>query len=186
MVFWLRSRSEGSDHLVTHRRCLNVARSTQLLLGVLSISIRHCSCWRPLSAAVEFISLPPLESPLEPETNPVIPTPSSSTPIPSSIPETPDLVSEGYDEEAEHPEAQDQAIRDYQLARDRVRRVPKEHPRYGYFYIVSYAFAVASYVEEREPLCFPEPILSPYDELDLSWRRGTHLIGSRNIGSDWA
>ncbi|KAI5648344.1 hypothetical protein M9H77_34349 [Catharanthus roseus] len=104
------------------------------------------------------ISEPPLESPLEPETNPVIPNPSSSTPIPSSILETPDPILEGFDEEAEHPKAQAQALRDYQLARDRVRRVPKEYPR---------------------------PFL-PYDELDLSWRRGAHLTRSRNTGSDWA
>ncbi|KAI5671160.1 hypothetical protein M9H77_11524 [Catharanthus roseus] len=32
----------------------------------------------------------------------------------------------------------------------------------------------------------PKPILSPYDELDLSWRRGAHLTGSRNTGSDRA
>ncbi|KAI5659768.1 hypothetical protein M9H77_28561 [Catharanthus roseus] len=71
------------------------------------------------------------EPPLELETNPMIPTQSSSAPVPSSIPENPDLVLEGSDEKAEHPEAQAQALRDYQLARDRVRRVPKEHPRYA-------------------------------------------------------
>ncbi|KAI5677843.1 hypothetical protein M9H77_08793 [Catharanthus roseus] len=63
------------------------------------------------------------ESPLEPETNPVIPTQSSSTLVPSSIPETSNPVLEGSDEEAEHPEAQVQAFRDYQLARNRVRRL---------------------------------------------------------------
>ncbi|KAI5649232.1 hypothetical protein M9H77_35237 [Catharanthus roseus] len=77
---------------------------------------------------VEVISEPPLESPLEPETNPVIPTPSSSTYIPSSILETPDPVLEGPDEEVEHPEAQAKALRDYQLARDRVRRLEKRCP----------------------------------------------------------
>ncbi|KAI5678667.1 hypothetical protein M9H77_09617 [Catharanthus roseus] len=93
---------------------------------------------------VEVISEPPLESPLEPETNPVIPTQSCSTPVPSSIPETPDPVLEGSDEEVEHPEAQARAFRDYQLTRDRVRRVPKENPR---------------------------PFF-PMMKLDLTWRRG--------------
>ncbi|KAI5659459.1 hypothetical protein M9H77_28252 [Catharanthus roseus] len=78
---------------------------------------------------VEVIPEPPLESPLEPKTNLVIPAPSSSTHVPSSIPKTPDMVLEGSDEEVEHPEAQAQALSDYQLVRDRVRRVPKEHPR---------------------------------------------------------
>ncbi|KAI5675604.1 hypothetical protein M9H77_06554 [Catharanthus roseus] len=72
---------------------------------------------------VEVIPEPPLESPLEPETNPVIPTPSSRT-CSFSIPENPDAVLEGSDKEAEHLEAQAQALRDYQLARDRVCRVP--------------------------------------------------------------
>ncbi|KAI5675733.1 hypothetical protein M9H77_06683 [Catharanthus roseus] len=54
IVLWLRSRSEDSDHLVTHRRCLDVACSTQPLLGVLSLSARHCSRRRPLSAVVPW------------------------------------------------------------------------------------------------------------------------------------
>ncbi|KAI5654257.1 hypothetical protein M9H77_31444 [Catharanthus roseus] len=209
-ILRLRSRSEGSNHPVTHRRRLDAAHSTQPLLGVLSLSDHHYFRQRPLPTAVVEVSFePPLESPLELETNPVIPTPSSSTPIPSSIPETPDPVLEGSDEEAEHPEAQAEALRDYQLARDRVRKVPKEHPRHCNSYIVSHTFAVASYVEEREPLCFSEKILFeveivsllglevfpifsfsspflPYDELDLNWRRGAHLTRSRNTGSDWA
>ncbi|KAI5652572.1 hypothetical protein M9H77_29759 [Catharanthus roseus] len=37
----------------------------------------------------------------------------------------------GSDEEVEHLKAQAQALRDYQLAKDRVRRVLKEHPRIG-------------------------------------------------------
>ncbi|KAI5671203.1 hypothetical protein M9H77_11567 [Catharanthus roseus] len=36
----------------------------------------------------------------------------------------------------------------------------------------------------RDRVC--RPILSPYDELDLSWRRGAHLTRSRNTGSDLA
>ncbi|KAI5671145.1 hypothetical protein M9H77_11509 [Catharanthus roseus] len=32
----------------------------------------------------------------------------------------------------------------------------------------------------------PKPILSIYDELDLNWRRGAHLTGSINTGSDRA
>ncbi|KAI5670914.1 hypothetical protein M9H77_11278 [Catharanthus roseus] len=47
---------------------------------------------------------------------------SISTPDPPNIPETLDPLLEGSDEEEEHPEAQAQALRDYQLARDRVRR----------------------------------------------------------------
>ncbi|KAI5675741.1 hypothetical protein M9H77_06691 [Catharanthus roseus] len=70
---------------------------------------------------VEVIPEPLLESPLEPETNPVIPTPSSRT-CSFSIPENPDPVLEGSDKEVEHLEAQAQALRDYQLARDRVCR----------------------------------------------------------------
>ncbi|KAI5669381.1 hypothetical protein M9H77_19234 [Catharanthus roseus] len=97
------------------------------------------------------MSEPPLESPLEPETNPMIPTPFSSTHVLSSILESPDPILEGSDEEVEHPEAQAQALRDYQLA-----NILGMH------------------------------ILSTHDELDLSWRRGAHLTGSRNTGSDRA
>ncbi|KAI5658473.1 hypothetical protein M9H77_27266 [Catharanthus roseus] len=103
---------------------------------------------------VEVTSEPSLESPQEPETNLELPASSSSTPDPPSIPETLDPVLEGSDEEEAHPKAQAQALRDYQLVRNRVRRVPKDHSRYGYSYIVSYAFVVASYMEEKEPLCF--------------------------------
>ncbi|KAI5642391.1 hypothetical protein M9H77_00180 [Catharanthus roseus] len=102
---------------------------------------------------VEVTSEPSLEPPQEPDNNQVLPTSSSSTPDPPSIPETIDPVLEGSDEE-EHPESQAQALRDYQLARDRVRRVPEDHPRYDYSYIVSYAFAVASYVEEKTIMFF--------------------------------
>ncbi|KAI5657551.1 hypothetical protein M9H77_26344 [Catharanthus roseus] len=56
---------------------------------------------------------------------------SICTPGPPSIPETLDPVSEGSDEEVEHLETQAQALRDYQLARDRVHKVPKDHPRFG-------------------------------------------------------
>ncbi|KAI5654850.1 hypothetical protein M9H77_32037 [Catharanthus roseus] len=66
---------------------------------------------------------------IEPETNPEFSTLSSSTPVLPSIPETPDPILDGSDEEEEHPEAQAQALRYYQLARDRFRRVPKDHPR---------------------------------------------------------
>ncbi|KAI5659616.1 hypothetical protein M9H77_28409 [Catharanthus roseus] len=65
----------------------------------------------------------------EPETNPESSAPSSSTPVLPSIPETPDPILDGSDEEEEHPEALAQAFRDYQLARDRVHSVPKDHPR---------------------------------------------------------
>ncbi|KAI5666058.1 hypothetical protein M9H77_15911 [Catharanthus roseus] len=106
---------------------------------------------------VETIFEPPPEPPQEPETNSESSAPSSNTPVP----ETSDLILDGSDEEEEHPEAQTQALRDYQLARDRVHRVPKDHHRYGYSYIVSYTFAIASYVEEKEPLCFFEVLKSP-------------------------
>ncbi|KAI5650983.1 hypothetical protein M9H77_36988 [Catharanthus roseus] len=105
---------------------------------------------------VETISQPSLDPPQEPETNSEFSAPSSSTPVP----ETSDPILDGFDEEEEHPDAQTQALRDYQLARDRVCRVPKDHPRYGYSYIVSYAFAVAAYIEEKEPLCFFEVLKS--------------------------
>ncbi|KAI5659512.1 hypothetical protein M9H77_28305 [Catharanthus roseus] len=75
-----------------------------------------------ISVEVEVISEPLLESPLEPETNLVISTPFSSTLDPFSIPETPDLVLEDSDEDAEHLEPHAQALRDYQLERDRVCR----------------------------------------------------------------
>ncbi|KAI5678665.1 hypothetical protein M9H77_09615 [Catharanthus roseus] len=65
--------------------------------------------------------------------------------------ETSNPILDGSDEEEEHPRAQTQALRDYQL----------DHPRYGYSYILPYAFAVASYVEEKEPLCFFEVLKSP-------------------------
>ncbi|KAI5659381.1 hypothetical protein M9H77_28174 [Catharanthus roseus] len=55
--------------------------------------------------------------------------PSSSTPILPSILETSDPNLDGSDEEEEHPKAHTQALRDYQLARDRVCRVPKDHSR---------------------------------------------------------
>ncbi|KAI5661666.1 hypothetical protein M9H77_20989 [Catharanthus roseus] len=71
----------------------------------------------------------------EPETNPESSAPSSSTPVLPSIPGTPDPILDASDKEEEHPEAQAQALRDYQLARVRVHRVPKDHPRYGYSYI---------------------------------------------------
>ncbi|KAI5658392.1 hypothetical protein M9H77_27185 [Catharanthus roseus] len=100
------------------------------------------------------ISEHPLESPLEPETNLVIPNLSNSTPIPSSIPEIPDLILEGFDEEAEHLEAQTQALRDYQLVR----------------------IESIGYLRN----------IHAYDELDLNWRRGARLTGSRNTGLDWA
>ncbi|KAI5672139.1 hypothetical protein M9H77_12503 [Catharanthus roseus] len=65
-------------------------------------------------------------------------TPSSSIPDPSSVPETlvPEL--EDSDEEEEHPKAQAQALRDYLLSRERVRRAHKEPSRYGYSYILLY------------------------------------------------
>ncbi|KAI5675601.1 hypothetical protein M9H77_06551 [Catharanthus roseus] len=106
---------------------------------------------------VETIFKPSLDPPQEPETNSESFSPSSSTPIP----ETSYPILDGSEEEEERPEAQTQALRDYQLARDRLRRVPKDRPRYGYSYIVSYAFAVASYIKEKEPLCFSEVLKSP-------------------------
>ncbi|KAI5666307.1 hypothetical protein M9H77_16160 [Catharanthus roseus] len=75
---------------------------------------------------VETISEPTLEPPQEPETNSEPSTPSSSSPVPKAS----DPILDGSDEEEEHPEAQTQALRDYQLTRDRVRRVPKDHPRH--------------------------------------------------------
>ncbi|KAI5671142.1 hypothetical protein M9H77_11506 [Catharanthus roseus] len=53
-VFWLRSRSEGSDHLVTNQRRHDAASSTQPLLSVLSLSARHCSHRQPMSAVVPW------------------------------------------------------------------------------------------------------------------------------------
>ncbi|KAI5664981.1 hypothetical protein M9H77_24304 [Catharanthus roseus] len=76
---------------------------------------------------VETISESTLEPPQEPETNSESSAPSSSTPVP----ETSDPILDGSDEEEKHPEAQTHTLRDYQLFRDRVRRVPKDHPRYG-------------------------------------------------------
>ncbi|KAI5675605.1 hypothetical protein M9H77_06555 [Catharanthus roseus] len=84
---------------------------------------------------VEVTSEPSLEPTQEHETNEELVTPSSSILDPPSIPETLNPVLEDSDEEEEHPEAQAQALRDYQLARNRVRRVPKEHPRYAHFLI---------------------------------------------------
>ncbi|KAI5682206.1 hypothetical protein M9H77_03434 [Catharanthus roseus] len=75
---------------------------------------------------VETISESTLEPSQEPETNSEPSAPSSSYPVPeASYP-----ILDGSDEEEEHPEAQTQALRDYQLSRDRVRRVPKDHPRH--------------------------------------------------------
>ncbi|KAI5673637.1 hypothetical protein M9H77_14001 [Catharanthus roseus] len=68
---------------------------------------------------VEVTSEPSLDSPLEPETSVKLPASSSSTPDHPSILETLDPVLEGSDEEEEHHEAQAQAVKDYQLARDR-------------------------------------------------------------------
>ncbi|KAI5665124.1 hypothetical protein M9H77_24447 [Catharanthus roseus] len=81
----------------------------------------------PSSIPVEVmtISKPALEPTQEPKTNSKSSAPSSSTPIP----ETSDPILDCSDEEEEHPEAQTQALRDYQLDRDRVCRVPKDHPR---------------------------------------------------------
>ncbi|KAI5656851.1 hypothetical protein M9H77_25644 [Catharanthus roseus] len=74
---------------------------------------------------VETISEPTVEPPQEPETNSKPSAPSSSSPVP----EASNPILDGSDEEEEHYEAQTQALRNYQLARDRVRRVPKDHPR---------------------------------------------------------
>ncbi|KAI5676832.1 hypothetical protein M9H77_07782 [Catharanthus roseus] len=62
-------------------------------------------------------------------------TPFNGIPNLSNVPETLDPELEGSDEEEEHPEAQAQALRDYQLSRDRFRRAHKEPTRYGYSYI---------------------------------------------------
>ncbi|KAI5654509.1 hypothetical protein M9H77_31696 [Catharanthus roseus] len=67
----------------------------------------------------------------KPGTNHESSGPSSSILVLPSILETPDPILDGSDEEEEHPEAQTQALRDYQTARDRVCRVPKDHPREG-------------------------------------------------------
>ncbi|KAI5676862.1 hypothetical protein M9H77_07812 [Catharanthus roseus] len=74
---------------------------------------------------VETISEPTLEPPQELETNSKPSACSSSSPVP----EASDLILDGSDQEEEHPEAQTQALRDYQLARDRVCRVSKDHPQ---------------------------------------------------------
>ncbi|KAI5675920.1 hypothetical protein M9H77_06870 [Catharanthus roseus] len=81
------------------------------------------------------------------------PETSGGSDIPTSEqPETSTSESENLDEDDEdHPEAQAQALRDYQLSRDRVRRETRKPARYGYSYIVSYACAAASYIEEKEP-----------------------------------
>ncbi|KAI5652657.1 hypothetical protein M9H77_29844 [Catharanthus roseus] len=65
----------------------------------------------------------------EPKTNSESSALSSSTPVLPIISETPDPILDGSDAEEEYPEAQAQGLRDYQLTRDRVRRVPKDHPR---------------------------------------------------------
>ncbi|KAI5670712.1 hypothetical protein M9H77_11076 [Catharanthus roseus] len=78
-----------------------------------------------ISVEVETISEPTLEPPQEPETNFEPSATSSSSPIPKAS----DPILDGSNEEEEHPEAQTQALRNYQLARDRVRRVHKDHPR---------------------------------------------------------
>ncbi|KAI5678192.1 hypothetical protein M9H77_09142 [Catharanthus roseus] len=97
-----------------------------------------------ISVEVETIYEPSLDPPQEPETYPESSAPSSSTPVLPSIPETPDPILYGSDEEEEHPKAQTQALRDYQLARDRVRRVPKNHPRHLFGLISAVDFYCAS------------------------------------------
>ncbi|KAI5664602.1 hypothetical protein M9H77_23925 [Catharanthus roseus] len=84
---------------------------------------------------VEVTYEPSLVPTQEPETNKELVTLSSNILDPPSIPEILNPVLEDSDEEEEHPEAQAQALRDYQLVRDRVRRVPKEYPRYTRFLI---------------------------------------------------
>ncbi|KAI5649670.1 hypothetical protein M9H77_35675 [Catharanthus roseus] len=102
---------------------------------------------------VEVTFEPSQEHTHEPQTNEELDI-LSSVPDLTSVLETDVLGLEGSDDEEDHPEAQAQTLRDYQLSRDRFRRAHKEPTRYSYSYIVSYAFAVASYVEEKEPLCF--------------------------------
>ncbi|KAI5682175.1 hypothetical protein M9H77_03403 [Catharanthus roseus] len=82
------------------------------------------------------------------------PETSRGSDIPTSEqPETSTPESENSDEDDEdHPGAQAQALRDYQRSRDRVRRETRKPARYGYSYIVSYACAATSYIEEKEPL----------------------------------
>ncbi|KAI5668782.1 hypothetical protein M9H77_18635 [Catharanthus roseus] len=96
---------------------------------------------------VEITSEPSLEPSQEPKTNEELVTPSSDIPNPPSVLET---------RETELEES-----------RDRVRRVPKEHSGYGYSYVVSYAFAIASYVEDKEPLCFSDVLKNPNRSLWL-------------------
>ncbi|KAI5653962.1 hypothetical protein M9H77_31149 [Catharanthus roseus] len=138
---WYQSRGSGSSAL----------SSDSKLSDLRSLSSGHLSGLPPGFCLLLFVL--PLK---QKSKTGLSPRDFNSTPVP----ETSDPVLDGSDEEEQHPEAQTQALRDYHLARDRVCRVPKDHSRYGYSYIVSYAFVVASYVEKKEPLCFSEVLKS--------------------------
>lgn len=103
---------------------------------------------------VEDTSGPSQEYTHEPETNEELDVLASL--LETDVPEL-----ENFNDDEDHPEAQAQALRDYQLSRDRARRMSGEPIRYGYSYIVSYVFAVISYVEEKEPSCFSNVLKSP-------------------------
>ncbi|KAI5666811.1 hypothetical protein M9H77_16664 [Catharanthus roseus] len=87
--------------------------SSILSIGIITLfvvsNLRAC-----VPGEVEVTSEPSLEPSQEPETNEKLVTPSSSIPYPPSVLETRDTELEGSDEEEEHPEAQAQALRDYQ------------------------------------------------------------------------
>ncbi|KAI5654687.1 hypothetical protein M9H77_31874 [Catharanthus roseus] len=76
----------------------------------------------------------------QPETSGGSDIPTSEQPETS----TPEFENSDEDEE-DHPEAQAQALRDYQLSRDRVRRETRKPARYCYSYIVSYEIGLADF-----------------------------------------
>ncbi|KAI5658405.1 hypothetical protein M9H77_27198 [Catharanthus roseus] len=102
----LRLESEGLwlyHFLLTPRRGPQTVATAWRRLGELSV---HTFAYRRnLPTAMELV------------------TPSSRIHDPSSVPETLEPVLEGSDEEVDHPEAQAQALSNYQLVRD--RREPK-------------------------------------------------------------
>ncbi|KAI5659461.1 hypothetical protein M9H77_28254 [Catharanthus roseus] len=104
--------SRASPSASTRSLFHTTARRRSVLVFLLRYwRFRHCG--DNIQMEVESNPEPSQEPPPKPETQ-VEPF------IPSSVPNTNEHELEGSDEEEEHIKAQAQALRDYQLARDRV------------------------------------------------------------------
>lgn len=81
------------------------------------------------------------------------------------MPKNVESESKYSDNDKEQSSAQFQALTDYQMTRDRDNRTTNPFDRYDFSYLVSYVFATASFVEDKEPLCFPYVFKNSYYSL---------------------